>query len=129
MQVSKGEEQDGLQELLLFHRLGEMQEEKLRMADLQWDVVEEVGVVVSYVPARFTGKNDGSLEERKGRQSALSPSHPHSEVFVDVFGVFLLDPLVQFWEEVRHQIHILKSYINQCDDMRGTPGKSAIGLG
>ena len=60
------------------------------MADLQWDVVEEVGVVVSYVPARFTGKNDGSLEERKGRQSALSPSHPHSEVFVDIICIFLL---------------------------------------
>ena len=108
MQVSKGEEQDGLQELLLFHRLGEMQEEKLRMADLQWDVVEEVGVVVSYVPARFTGKNDGSLEERKGRQSALSPSHPHSEVLMDVFRVFFLDSLVQLREEVRHQIHILE---------------------
>ena len=64
--------------------------------------------MVSYVSARLARENDGSLEERKGGQSALSPSHPHSEIFVDVFRVFLLDSLVQHWEEVGHQIHILE---------------------
>ena len=64
--------------------------------------------MVSDVSARLAGKNDCSLEERKGGQSALSPSHPNSEILMDVFRVFFLDSLVQLWEEVRHQIHVLE---------------------
>ena len=108
MQVSKGEEQDGLQELLLLHRLGEMQEEKLRMADLQWDVVEEVGVVISDIPTRLARENDRPLEQREGGQAPLGPGHPHSEVLVDVFRIFFLDPLVQLGQEIWHQIDILE---------------------
>ena len=87
---------------------GKYNERKVRKVHLQRDVVEEVGVVVSYVSARLTRKNDCSLKERKGGQSALSPSHPNSEILMNVFRVFFLDSLIQLREEVWHQIHILE---------------------
>lgn len=110
LQVAEGEEKYGLQELLLLHSLYNKNGifiEKL-LEHLQWYVVEEVGVVISDIPTRLARENDRPLQQRKGGQTPLGPGHPHSEVLVDVFRIFFLDPLVQLGQEIWHQIDILE---------------------
>ena len=110
LQVAEGEEKYGLQELLLLHSLYNKNGifiEKL-LEHLQWYVVEEVGVVISDIPTRLARENDRPLQQREGGQAPLGPRHPHSEVLVDVFRIFFLDPLVQLGQEIWHQIDILE---------------------
>ncbi len=58
---------------------------------LAWDVVEEIPFVKTNIPTGFAVEDNRLLQEAERRQPRLAPSHPHPEIFVNVFVVFFLD--------------------------------------